>query len=522
MAGFKLDSVNVRMYRPGLGDCFLLTFNGKEGTRAAQRHMLIDCGVLTGTRSEKERLRKIVMDIHQRTGGKLDILVATHEHADHISGFIYHQEIFSQQFQIAEVWLGWTEDKDDPEVKEIYSSVRRVPLQVLENALEELRKAGSPSFPYYKQITEFLQDNGMQAVKDIATAQNITPTYLRPDPDQNGPARTIIRDDFGGVRFHVLGPPDDPELLKRSDPPKTKTSIDRGESLNLSTAFALAVLHLGAASGNLPENGAFSLSDVETIFEMSLPFDSSLGTRLQDLNLPDAPSASPMDQEGAMQPGIREFFKKYYGLQGVAEKEAGPDWRRIDSDWLEAAGSLALNLDSDLNNTSLVLAIELGDGGKVLLFPGDAQYGNWLSWAGTRAGSELLKRTVFYKVGHHGSHNATLKQGGLSLMGAAQASAGLVAMIPVDTEKARTKKGWRMPEPELRAMLNQQANGRIILACEGTKKGEQCADFAYAKPLKPPAGARISLRDWQKFISAIEIDDRPDRLWIQYTLPLDD
>ena len=32
------------------------------------------------------------------------------------------------------------------------------------------------------------------------------------------------------------------------------------------------------------------------------------------------------------------------------------------------------------NNTSLVLAIERIADGKVLLFPADAQEGNWLSW----------------------------------------------------------------------------------------------------------------------------------------------
>ncbi len=37
-------SVRIRMYRPGLGDCFLLTFrNGSQ-----DRHILIDCGIFLG------------------------------------------------------------------------------------------------------------------------------------------------------------------------------------------------------------------------------------------------------------------------------------------------------------------------------------------------------------------------------------------------------------------------------------------------------------------------------------------
>jgi len=39
---------------------------------------------------------------------------------------------------------------------------------------------------------------------------------------------------------------------------------------------------------------------------------------------------------------------------------------------------MALQLDNDTNNTSVALAIEFTDSGKVLLFPADAQVGSWL------------------------------------------------------------------------------------------------------------------------------------------------
>ena len=112
-----------------------------------------------------------------------------------------------------------------------------------------------------------------------------------------------------------------------------------------------------------------------------------------------------------------------------------------------------LNVDGLANNSSLALAIELSPNGRVLLFPGDAQMGNWLSWfgkveypGGEGHGKEmvwalddgrkvdakdLLARTVLYKVGHHGSHNATLKHGGLEAMGTRWPDE-FVAMLPVD------------------------------------------------------------------------------------------
>src|SRR5262249_57670453 len=96
----------------------------------------------------------------------------------------------------------------------------------------------------------------------------------------------------------------------------------------------------------------------------------------------------------------------------------------------------ALALQSATNNSSGVLAVELG-GGDVLLFAGDAQVGNWLSWQdrkwpeenATATGPALLARTIFYKVGHHGSHNATLRAQGLEQMTNLR-----TAVIPVDRE----------------------------------------------------------------------------------------
>ena len=69
-------------------------------------------------------------------------------------------------------------------------------------------------------------------------------------------------------------------------------------------------------------------------------------------------------------------------------------------------------LDQQMNNTSLILLFEVN--GKKLLFPGDAQLENW-SYALTEAKDrkavcKLLADADFYKVGHHGSLNATPKK----------------------------------------------------------------------------------------------------------------
>ncbi len=164
-------------------------------------------------------------------------------------------------------------------------------------------------------------------------------------------------------------------------------------------------------------------------------------------------------------PGLRDLLTKHY-------LHPAESYRRIEEDWLISAGALALRLDNDTNNTSLVLAFEFTNtpAREVFLFPGDAQVGNWLSWDKCRwvvneANSEkhtvnaqdLLARTVFYKVGHHGSHNATLKAGGLERM----TSRDLVAMIPVNQAMAKAKR-WKMPWPHLRKRLDEMCSSLIV------------------------------------------------------------
>jgi hypothetical protein len=126
-----------------------------------------------------------------------------------------------------------------------------------------------------------------------------------------------------------------------------------------------------------------------------------------------------------------------------------------------------LQLDSATNNTSLVLAIELTRSREVLLFVADAQVGNWLSWQDlawkvggeTVTGPDLLRRTILYKVGHHGSHNATLQEKGLELMQNLR-----FALIPVDHEMAVKKRWGKMPLEQIEKRLNDMTKGAVLRA----------------------------------------------------------
>ena len=99
--------VRVRMYRQGLGDCFLLTF----GEGAAAKHVLIDCGTL-GATTTGVKMKDVVQSIHDSTGRHLDLLIATHEHKDHVSGFLTEQPTFDA-IAVDHVWQAWTGDARD-------------------------------------------------------------------------------------------------------------------------------------------------------------------------------------------------------------------------------------------------------------------------------------------------------------------------------------------------------------------------------------------------------------------------
>jgi hypothetical protein len=64
-------------------------------------------------------------------------------------------------------------------------------------------------------------------------------------------------------------------------------------------------------------------------------------------------------------------------------------------------------VDDMINSTSLVLVLEIGSAR--LLLPGDAEWGTWKRILANNKARSLLRGATFFKVGHHGSHNATSK-----------------------------------------------------------------------------------------------------------------
>src|SRR5262249_3946203 len=89
--GGSQAGVRIRMYRLGVGDCFLVRFKKKDGS---DYKILIDCGVHISQKGGSDQIKKAVADLATITGGQLDVVVATHEHYDHLSGFMLAEDAF--------------------------------------------------------------------------------------------------------------------------------------------------------------------------------------------------------------------------------------------------------------------------------------------------------------------------------------------------------------------------------------------------------------------------------------------
>ena len=496
------------MYRQGHGDCFLLALPREGGGKPV--YVLIDCGYKPGSQDfipHKKPIGEIVEHIGASTGGKLDLVIITHEHQDHVNGIWRKENPPFARFTIEEAWLAWTENRDDPLAEELRKRHKDTLLGLMaarqnlaalradhdqlafkrldtllgielgledDSTLERELQAieGNPEKSVNKQ--------GMKLIKDKAAARGGV-SYLSP-----GGQPLMIPGT--AVRVFVFGPPHDCDLLDDEDPqgseafPDDKPHRFTFRAAAEAAARAAARAAAGAAPGDetsSPFSARYGVSKEKALADPNSFFTKHYGS---DSKRADGLGVSIKEARA----DAGSIFTRHYGRDSKGEDDCEqiegvpPDapWRRIDNEWLYSAETLALKLNTGINNTSLVLAFELPKSKKVLFFVGDAQRGNWISWKDlewqdgdkTITPRDILGRTVLYKVGHHGSHNATLdgtdgdEHPNLSWMGTGAAAGEFTAMITAVTEWALTKNtpGWSHPLPSIKRRLNAKAQGRVF------------------------------------------------------------
>jgi beta-lactamase superfamily II metal-dependent hydrolase len=334
-------NVKIRMYNTGFGDCFLLTFPAADRARK----VLIDCGRHTLSKGGPKLSRvvqQVLADVQERDGPRIDIVIATHRHQDHVEGLAAEGW---QDVQVSEVWMPWTEHPTDREARDICDRQSKKAQKLREGIAALAMQTGNGAY-----LLGYAGNNLTNAAAMKLLHKGFQGSPMRrflPEPEPE--SQRLTPPALPGVEVYVLGPSRDPDVMREMEPP--------GEE-----SF-LRAWQMGVPSSD----------------DRPAPFDPrwSLTRAVYEQRI-----GPPLDVEFPI------------------ESE-----RQIAQDSDDALLELAARLEDAVNSTSLVLLFHLGEAW--MLFPGDAQWGTWNAILNNPLHAGLLEALTFYKVGHHGSHNAT-------------------------------------------------------------------------------------------------------------------
>jgi hypothetical protein len=350
--------LTLHVYQVGFGDCFLLTFHYPN----TKRHVLIDYGTTElADGVPKNQMQFIAKDIAATCGDKLHAVVVSHRHKDHISGFATNASGNGTGDRIRAlkpdvVVQPWTED---PRAKKDAKKPTRTPsdraaiaaldaMHPLTEAIftEAMRGMHSAATPRERALYRQLTMEGMENIGNEPAVRNLATLGKRRVYVFAGSASGLANI-LPGVKITVLGPP---------TVAQTATVLKQRDEDQTEFWMLRALQSLGLALLIKAPRGIFK------------------GRAAKD---------------GPLPPSVRWFVPRLRNMRAAELLQ------------------IVRIMDDAMNNTSVILLFEVGK--QKLLFPGDAQIENWEFALSQPKLKKLLTGVTVYKVGHHGSRNATPK-----------------------------------------------------------------------------------------------------------------
>lgn len=186
--------IEITGYVVGFGDCVLLSIPDGE----IRRHILVDFGRAPNDAASVTRFPAIAKDIQARTKGHLDLIIATHEHLDHIEGFYRERGVFNAM-TVDQVWMGLPSEPD------YYTNFPSAKLQ-------KRLQAGLPAFMRNARNRGLRLHPGFQSLLENNLSNKDRVNYLRKlgkNPPQYLARGVALKQPFANINFTVLAPEQD-------------------------------------------------------------------------------------------------------------------------------------------------------------------------------------------------------------------------------------------------------------------------------------------------------------------------
>jgi len=258
------DKLLVRANNVEVGDCLYCSIPNARtvGNTVDDFHMLIDCGSVGGVAHLEAALEDLKTMLPDAGSGKkrLDLVVVTHEHKDHIAGF---DADFFSNMKIENIWMNKAMDPEHPQAQ-LTLRLRGLATTAMRN-IASLNLSLSPELQELVGLFGIDNDGAMEALRATLPEQNgITPKYVHAGMTPADLGLPLV-----GANVHILGPERDVDhfylgeeidedlqglmaggALFRKDPPKpppfpgniSQSDFRDLQSRMMSTAFAFAEL----------------------------------------------------------------------------------------------------------------------------------------------------------------------------------------------------------------------------------------------------------------------------------------